>query len=204
MGQGPLRRALTCAALPAAVVYLLALGFSQMAGVKPHHVIRDLAQLCDSPLGVGLISSLGYLLWVSAAAIAAFGALGGSVVRRGRERQLLLSGAVFSLLLCLDDMFLLHDRYIGATSLYILYTLFTLLILVRFRSQVVQLGGGSFLLAVGLLGLSVLIDQFQEVIPISYGILQLVEEGAKFLGIACWLAFWWLASAAAGKLRAQG
>ena len=82
-----------------------------------------------------------------------------------------------------------------------MYAIFALLILFRFRAQVQALGGGSFLLAVVLLGLSVIIDQLQEVIPVDYSTLQLFEEGAKFLGIATWLAFWWQATAGAGKLK---
>ncbi len=35
-------------------------------------MIRDLAQTCRSALGVGLISSLGHLLWMSMAAICLF------------------------------------------------------------------------------------------------------------------------------------
>jgi hypothetical protein len=99
-------------------------------------------------------------------------------------------------------MFLLHDRYIGSSLLYGLYAVFALLILFRFRQQVLALGGGSFLLAVVLLGLSVLLDLLQELIPVPYTTLQLYEEGAKFLGIACWLSFWWQASAGAAKLKA--
>jgi hypothetical protein len=117
-------------------------------------------------------------------------------------RQLLISGGLFSLLLCIDDMFLLHDRYVGSTFLYSLYAIFAVLILFRFRAQVSALGGGSFLLAVALLGTSVVIDQLQEVIPVPYTTLQLFEEGAKFLGIATWLAFWWQAGAGAAKLKA--
>jgi hypothetical protein len=30
----------------------------------------------------------------------------------------------------------------------------------------------------------------------------LFEDGAKVLGIATWLAFWWQATAGAGKLKA--
>ena len=200
--QRPLLRVLLVAALPALLMYVLALLLSAAAGIRPQLVIRDLAQTCDTALGVGFLSSVGYLLWISAAAIALFGALSGAVDVRGRARQLLLSGGVFSLLLCLDDMFLLHDRYIGSGFLYSLYAVFALLILLRFRSQVQTLGGGSFLLAVVLLGLSVIIDQLQELIPVDYSTLQLFEEGAKFLGIATWLAFWWQATAGAGKLKA--
>lgn len=200
--QRPLLRVLLVAVLPALLMYVLALLLSAAAGIRPQLVIRDLAQTCDTALGVGFLSSVGYLLWISAAAIALFGALSGAVDVRGRVYQLLLSGGVFSLLLCLDDMLLLHDRYIGSGFLYSLYAVFALLILLRFRSQVQTLGGGSFLLAVVLLGLSVIIDQLQELIPVDYSTLQLFEEGAKFLGIATWLAFWWQATAGAGKLKA--
>ncbi|WP_438982485.1 oxidoreductase [Vulcanococcus sp.] len=196
-----LLRVLQLVLLPALAVYVLALLLSAAAGIRTQLVIRDLAQTCDTALGVGLLSNLGYLGWIAAAAIALFTALSGVVQVRGRVRQLLLSGGLFSLLLCLDDMFLLHDRYIGSTFLYSLYAIFALLILFRFRSQVNALAGGSFLLAVVLLGLSVIIDQLQEVIPVPYSTLQLFEEGAKFLGIATWLAFWWQAGAGAGKLK---
>ena len=201
MPQRPLVRVLQVALLPALLVYVLALLLSSVAGIRTQLVIRDLAQTCDTPLGVGLLSNLGYLLWISAAAIALFAAFSGVVAVRGRVRQLLISGGLFSLLLCLDDMFLLHDRYIGSTFLYSLYAIFALLILFRFRAQVQVLGGGSFLLAVVLLGSSVVIDQVQDLIPIPYTTLQLFEEGAKFLGIATWLAFWWQAGAGAAKVN---
>ena len=203
MTNRPLHRTLLLAALPALVIYVLALLLSAAAGINTELVIRDLAQTSNTALGVGFISNLGYLQWISAAAIALFAALGGLPGLRGRERQLLLCGGGFSLLLCLDDMFLLHDRYIGSSFLYGLYALFALLILFRFRRQVLALAGGTFLLAVVLLGLSVMIDALQTVIPVPYEQLQLVEEGAKFLGIACWLAFWCQAAAGVARSKAQ-
>jgi hypothetical protein len=202
MPQRPLVRVGLVALLPALFVYVLALWLSAAAGIRTQLVIRDLAQTCDTAMGVGLLSNIGYLLWISAAAIALFAGLSGVLAIRGRVRQLLISGGLFSLLLCIDDMFLLHDRYVGSTFLYSLYAIFALLILFRFRAQVSALGGGSFLLAVALLGTSVVIDQLQEVIPVPYTTLQLFEEGAKFLGIATWLAFWWQAGAGAAKLKA--
>jgi hypothetical protein len=202
MPQRPLVRVGLVALLPALFVYVLALWLSAAAGIRTQLVIRDLAQTCDTAMGVGLLSNIGYLLWISAAAIALFAGLSGVLAIRGRVRQLLISGGLFSLLLCIDDMFLLHDRYVGSTFLYSLYAIFAVLILFRFRAQVSALGGGSFLLAVALLGTSVVIDQLQEVIPVPYTTLQLFEEGAKFLGIATWLAFWWQASAGAAKLKA--
>ena len=60
-----------------------------------------------------------------------------------------------------------------------------------------------FLAAALLLGLSVLSDRFQESLPIDYATVQLFEEGFKFVGIACWLAFWWQASLRGAKLGAS-
>jgi hypothetical protein len=106
------------------------------------------------------------------------------------------------MLLDVDDMFLLHDRYISANVLYLLYIVFAALILARYRDLVWRLGGPVFLGAVLLLGTSLVFDKFQKVLPIAYGPGQLFEEGVKFLGIASWLFFWWRASAGAAKLRA--
>ena len=92
-------------------------------------------------------------------------------------------------------MFLLHDRYIGQTFLYVVYVLFAALIATRYRRQLMASRGELFLLAVALLGASICIDQFQRDLPFKYETVQLVEEGAKFLGIATWVLYWWQASA---------
>ena len=91
-------------------------------------------------------------------------------------------------------MFLLHDRYIGQTFLYLLYVVFAALIATRYRKQLMDSKGELFLLAVALLGASIAIDQFQLDLPFKYETVQLVEEGAKFLGITTWVLYWWQAS----------
>lgn len=200
--RSPLARLLGFAVAPALVIYVAALVLSRSAGIDNLElVIRDLAQTCEQPLAVGLISSLGYLLWMAAATVCLFSVFSGLAGGGRRVRELLLCGGVFSLLLCLDDMFLLHDKYIGADFLYITYAIFALLILFRYRDLVVWLGGPTFLAAVALLGGSVVLDKIQNLLPWRYADVQLVEEGFKFLGIACWLCFWWQASAAAAKLK---
>ena len=176
--------------LPAVVLYAVALIWSDAEGISAKFVLRDLAQSCDAPLGKGFLSSVGYLLWMAAAAIALFAAstrqIQGSVV----NRQFAFCGGGFSLWLCLDDMFLVHDRYLGEAFLYVTYAVFTGLLLVRFRGPLRRFGGDSFLLAVVLLGASVLTDALQGLWPDSYETVQIVEEGFKFLGIAAWLSFW--------------
>ena len=176
--------------LPAVVLYAVALIWSDAEGISAKFVLRDLAQSCDAPLGKGFLSSVGYLLWMAAAAIALFAAstrqIQGSVV----NRQFAFCGGGFSLWLCLDDMFLVHDRYLGEAFLYVSYAVFTGLLLFRFRGPLRRFGGDSFLLAVVLLGASVLTDALQGLWPDSYETVQIVEEGFKFLGIAAWLSFW--------------
>ena len=191
-------RALNVAALPGIVLYVLAISLSAMAGIKGILVIRDLAQTCDSPLGVGLISNLGYLLWIAAAAIALFTAYATPTYNQHKLKDLLLCGGWFSFILCIDDMFLLHDRYIGQTFLYVVYAIFAFLIVFKFRDQLLKNGGEIFILAATLLAFSVLTDKFQrdiaDIMPIKYETIQLFEEGVKFLGITTWLYFWWSAS----------
>ena len=87
-------------------------------------------------------------------------------------------------------MFLVHDRYLGEAFLYITYAFFTGLLLFRFRGPLRRFGGGTFLVSVVLLGLSVLTDALQGLWPNSYETVQIFEEGFKFLGIAAWLSFW--------------
>ncbi len=189
-----INKALQWALIPALLVYVASLSLSGLAGIKGQLVLRDLAQTCGTPAGVGLLSNLGYLLWLAAAAVALFTAYSGQPGVRGKQYELLACGGWFSFILCIDDMFLLHDRYIGQTFLYVVYMVFAALIATRYRRQLMASRGELFLLAVALLGASIGIDQFQRDLPFKYETVQLVEEGAKFLGIATWVLYWWQAS----------
>ena len=183
---------------PSLITYALAINLSAMAGIKGILVIRDLAQTCDSALGIGLISNLGYLLWIAPASIALFTAYGTPTNSQHKLKELLLCGGWFSFILCIDDMFLLHDRYIGQTFLYVVYTIFAFLIVFRFRDQLIKNGGEIFILAATLLAFSILTDKFQrdivDILPVKYETTQIFEEGVKFLGISSWFYFWWTTS----------
>ena len=197
------KNALRWALIPALTVYVAALGLSDLAGIDSQKVLRDLAQTCSTPAGVGLLSNLGYLMWLAAAAVALFTAYGGLPGIKGKQKELLTCGGWFSLILCIDDMFLLHDRYIGPTFLYAVYMLFSVLIATRYRKQLIAYKGEIFLLAVALLGTSIAIDLLQPVErdqPAVYMISQLIEEGSKFLGIATWVLYWWQTSASSIRI----
>ena len=193
-----LLKAIIVAITPSLIAYALAIKLSAMAGIKEILVIRDLAQTCDSALGIGLISNLGYLLWIAPASIALFTAYGTPTNSQHKLKELLLCGGWFSFILCIDDMFLLHDRYIGQTFLYIVYAIFAFLIVFRFRDQLIKNGGEIFILAATLLAFSILTDKFQrdivDILPVKYETTQIFEEGVKFLGISSWFYFWWTTS----------
>ena len=91
--RSTLRSTLLCAVVPAAIVYAVALIWSGAEGISAKMVLKDLAQSCKAPLGEGFLSSVGYLLWMAAAAIA---------------RSLLTAGAEVNL-----------ARQTGATPMYI-------------------------------------------------------------------------------------
>tara|TARA_B100001287_G_scaffold267560_1_gene262863 strand:- start:291 stop:935 length:645 start_codon:yes stop_codon:yes gene_type:complete len=193
-----LLKAIIVAITPSLITYALAIKLSAMAGIKGILVIRDLAQTCDSALGIGLISNLGYLLWIAPASIALFTAYGTPTNSQHKLKELLLCGGWFSFILCIDDMFLLHDRYIGQTFLYVVYAIFAFLIVFRFRDQLIKNGGEIFILAATLLAFSILTDKFQrdivDILPVKYETTQIFEEGVKFLGISSWFYFWWTTS----------
>ena len=82
-------------------------------------MLRDLAQSCKAPLGEGFLFIVSYLLLMAAAAIALLAASTRQIQGSVLNRQFAFCGGGFSLWLCLDDMFLVHDRYLGEAFLYI-------------------------------------------------------------------------------------
>ena len=93
-------------------------------------MVRDLAQTCGYPIGVGMISNIGILLWASSGAITLFVSI--SKLAERDIAKLLLMGGIFSAILCVDDFFLLHDRYVGPDFLNITYLTMTILMLIKF------------------------------------------------------------------------
>ena len=184
--------------LPSTILYIAILCISNFYNIKLSLVIRDLAQTCGYPIGVGMISNIGILLWGAAASICFFTTFLKSINRE--SSKLLLLGGIFSSLLCIDDLFLLHDRYIGPDFLNLTYLAISIFLLVRFRRILKKIGLFNLIISILFLGLSVFFDGvIQMMFTQSYDLTQLFEEGFKFLGIACWLNFWCKASSYALK-----
>ena len=179
--------------LPSTILYLAILSVSNLYNIKLSLVVRDLAQTCGYPIGVGMISNLGILLWGAAASICFFTTFLEGINRE--SSKLLLLGGIFSSLLCIDDFFLLHDRYLGPDFLNLTYLAISIFLLVRFRRILKIIGLFNLLISILFLGLSVFFDGvIQQIFNQNYELTQLTEEGFKFIGIACWLNFWCKAS----------
>ena len=184
--------------LPSSILYLAILYISNLYDIKLSLVVRDLAQTCGYPIGVGMISNIGILLWGAAASICLFTTFSGKI--NSDISKLLLLGGGFSGLLCIDDFFLLHDRYIGPDFLNLTYLAISILILVRFKRLLKKIGLFNLVISILFLGLSIFFDGvIQQIFNQSYELTQLIEEWFKFLGIVCWLNFWCKASSYAFK-----
>ena len=184
--------------LPSLILYLAILYISNFYNIKLSLVVRDLAQTCGYPIGVGMISNIGILLWGAAASICLFTSF--SEIINNESSKLLLLGGVFSSLLCIDDFFLLHDRYIGPDFLNLTYLAISIFLLVKFQRILKKIGVSYLIISILFLGLSIFFDGvIQQIFNQSYELTQLIEEGFKFIGIACWLNFWCKSSSYALK-----
>ena len=145
-----------------------------------------------------MISNIGILLWGAATSICLFTTFSENI--NGELSKLLLLGGLFSGLLCIDDFFLIHDRYVGPDFLNLTYLTISIFLLVRFRMLLIKIGIFNFLISILFLGLSIFFDGvIQQIFNQSYELTQLIEESFKFLGIVCWLNFWCKASSYAFK-----
>ena len=179
--------------LPSSILYLAILTVSNFYNIKLDLVVRDLAQTCGYPIGVGMLSNIGILFWGAAASINLFTAFSESINKE--SSKLLLLGGFLSVLLCIDDFFLLHDRYIGPDFLNLSYLSISIFLLVRFQKILKKIGFSNLVISILFLGLSIFFDGvIQQIFNQSYELTQLFEEAFKFIGIACWLNFWCKAS----------
>jgi hypothetical protein len=188
-------------AVSGAAVFLIAgLVIHLRRGVDLGDLTRDIVTTAEVPLSTGFLSQLGIFGWTVAATAAGIAA----TTLRGRSDSREAAGflgcfALLSVLLGVDDVFLLHEAvlpWIGIPQIVVLaiYMLLTAGLLVRFRRQIVAAEFPLFVAALLLFGVSVLLDQV-HVSWLGFDTSVFIEDGSKFTGIVCWAAYFWKRSA---------
>ena len=177
------------AVLPAILFYCMAIIGLKLSGIGIMEILKDPAQLSEKSSFLGFISNIGVWLWVSSTAIAFFSAFSQKKKSNGHRKELILLIGILSLILAVDDFFMIHDRYINQYICYLGYAVCAGALLIRHYKTIFEVNGVVFLLAGALLGLSIFVDVTQDYIPLPYNIVQVFEEGFKFVGAATWLYF---------------
>lgn len=161
----------------------------------------------ELPKYTGLISNVGVLLWCSTAAICLFCSLLLSKCQPSRLTSFFLFGGLLSLILTLDDLFLLHESDGGLfVTLFNIPEKVTLLVyacgalayLSKFRHMFTRVGKPVFLLvALVLFSISIGYEAMGPMAPLAQTkLMPLLEDGTKFLGIVNWACYFLSASLA--------
>lgn len=183
--------------LPLGIVLALALLVTSQTDVTMRELTQDPTTVLDGPFYVGYVSNLGNVLWAAAAAICGFVALALPRGAPGGARRFFVWSGIFTGVLMIDDLFLLHDevlpRYAGISGeLYgFTYVASMAAYLVLFRRNLLAANYVLFGAALILFGISVVVDlgfsTLSDLVPGN--LVLLVEDGAKLLGVGTWMAF---------------
>ena len=165
-----------------------------LAKVPYDFFTRDPAQIFGYNQFCGYISNIGFLLWCATASVCFLTAAILNVRRDQREvvKFLVCFGALTAVLM-FDDMYMFHESiapsllHIPEKVVYLFYGVYSLFCFVRFQRIILTYNVLYLVLAIGAFGSSVVFDQLSDKynIPAEY----LLEDGAKFIGIASWLAY---------------
>jgi hypothetical protein len=149
--------------------------------------LRDPAAVFEFTPLAGMISHFGVFSMIGCGSILLFASH-----RAGKDGPLLFWIGIFSLMIALDDFFMIHEdiapRTLGIDESYVisLYGLFALAVFIGFRNALIGSAHSGLYAALALLGASVLVD---AVFAFSEG--QVVfEDSLKFVGLIVWSAYW--------------
>ncbi len=192
--QGKLIRQCLYTVIPAALVLLLVALGAKWARTGLGPLTRDVAATADLHPLFGILSNLGILLWTASACICLFSA---RVLAHGRvdHRRFLVASGLLSAYLMIDDWFMFHEflapRYLGIkeSQVFIVLGLAVLAYLWLFRRMLLAAHYVVLGLSIACLGASVGFDVLQRQLRMSGEVRHLLEDGAKWFGIALWCSF---------------
>lgn len=168
--------------------------FHTYYGVPIGNLMRDPNAVADVPYYIGAVSNFGVLLWGAAATAGLFGAaavrgLGGGA----KHVRFLLVGAALSLLLMFDDLLMLHEAALpqmfgwGEKAILAVYALALGAYLLSCARTILKHDWPILAAAFGFFAGSILLDRVD--FASMTALMELFEDGCKFLGAALWLGF---------------
>ncbi|WP_414624361.1 hypothetical protein [Calothrix sp. CCY 0018] len=143
----------------------------------------------------GLFSNIGIFLWSATAAILLFsGTVLFSVKQSHKYSKFLLSFGSFTLLLVIDDFFMLHEKIfpyylkISEKMTFLAYGIIFIYLVLKFRDTILDNHFTIFAIAISFLFLSITVDQ---ILPTDSFIFQkddtyFFEDSLKLIGIISW------------------
>jgi len=160
-------------------------------GFSIGELTRDPVAVLQGSIFIGFLSQVGIFFWAASAAICMFSAY---VIPRSSDttqlKNFLIASGLLTLVLAIDDVFLMHERvlpYIGVPQIlvYLIYIGLILFYFIRFHSIILKSEYILLGMALGFFGVSVALDVIHPkgIDP------NLFEDGAKFVGIVAWLAY---------------
>lgn len=173
-------------------------------GIPFGNLTREPISVIMAPLYTGFLSQIGNLFWAASAAFCFFGA---TILKHYPNSQnlkhFLFFSAFLTIVLCLDDVFLLHEDffpyYIGISEnlVYICYFIVISLYLIIYKNIILKTE--YILLAIAFLffGASIILNIFTINLSDPY----LIEDGLKFVGIVSWLVYFFRLGIAAVSLK---
>lgn len=166
--------------------------------VRIPDMTRDVAVIAGIHPLSGILSNLGILLWCAAASVCLFSAM---TLRNAESKEIfwfLLSSALLSMYLLFDDFFMFHEalasQYLGLDEevVFAVLGVAVSIYLIAFGRVILRTNYVIFLLALGLLASSVVMDTIlaRWMLRLGKNWVFFFEDGAKWLGIACWCSYY--------------
>ncbi|WP_296356991.1 hypothetical protein [Winogradskyella sp.] len=161
-------------------------------GIPIGSMTRDITTSANVPLYIGFFSQVGFMFWIASATLCIFSS---HLNKKNQgnpmfQKFLFLSG-LLSLLLCFDDMFLLHESVfpgifgIPEKGVFITYGILLIFLLVKYYSVIIKTD--YTILATALLFFAISIGL--DLIHIPNINPYLLEDGAKMIGIVSWFFY---------------
>ncbi|HYC76702.1 MAG TPA: hypothetical protein VEI02_03640 [Planctomycetota bacterium] len=158
-------------------------------GVRFGDLTRDPSIVMSGPLSYGVLSTAGGLLWSAATAVCVLARLHLGRTSAGR---FFAASAAFTAWLMLDDVFLLHEKalpvYLGVpeTAFHVAYPMICLAWLAAFRRRILATRRLTLAVALAFFTAS---EGMDALLKWDTDAFFLFEDGAKFVGIVAWLAY---------------